>query len=51
LQIFNFSRIRSAPDTSASDNVVGWGTKGDRFSVLEKGVGIDGSTWYHVRYE
>jgi hypothetical protein len=45
------ARIRSAPDTSTNDNVVGWGTKGDRFSVLERGAGRDGSTWYHVRYE
>jgi hypothetical protein len=45
------ARIRSAPDTSRNDNVVGWGSRGDRFSVLEEGFGRDGSRWYHVRYE
>jgi hypothetical protein len=45
------ARIRSAPDTSSNDNVVGWGSWGDRFSVLEEGFGRDGSRWYRVRYE
>ncbi|MDR1621114.1 MAG: SH3 domain-containing protein [Synergistaceae bacterium] len=45
------ARIRTAPDTSRSDNIVGWGNRGDRFSVLEEGTGRDGSTWYRIRYE
>jgi hypothetical protein len=44
-------RIRSAPDTSTNNNVVGWGSTGDRFSVLEEGSGRDGSKWYRIRYE
>ncbi|MDR1379048.1 MAG: SH3 domain-containing protein [Synergistaceae bacterium] len=44
-------RLRSAPDTSRNDNIIGWGTNGDRFWVLEKGAARDGSTWYRIRYE
>jgi hypothetical protein len=44
-------RIRSAPDTSTNDNVVGWGANGDRFRVLEEGTARDGSAWYRIRYE
>ncbi|MDR1376091.1 MAG: SH3 domain-containing protein [Synergistaceae bacterium] len=44
-------RIRSEPDTSTNDNVVGWGIRGDRFLVLEEGFAKDGSRWYRVRYE
>ena len=44
-------RIRSTPDTSNNDNVVGWGRNGDRFVVLGEGTGRDGSKWYNVRYE
>jgi len=45
------ARIRSAPDTSTNDNVVGRGVYGDRFTVLEERVGRDGSKWYHIMYE
>jgi len=45
------ARIRSAPDTSTNDNVVGWGRNGDRFIVLEEGSGIDGSKWYNIMRE
>ena len=44
-------RIRSEPDTSTSDNIVGRGYTGDRFIVLEEGSGSDGSMWYNVEYE
>jgi len=44
----NNARIRSAPDTSANNNVVGWGRTGERFTVLEEGIGSDGAKWYHV---
>jgi hypothetical protein len=44
-------RIRSAPDTSTNDNVVGWGNSGDRLVILEEGRGRDGSVWYRIRYE
>ena len=47
----NNARIRSAPDTSANNNVVGWGRAGDRFTVLEEGTGRDGSKWYNVVFE
>lgn len=42
------ARMRSAPDTSTNENVVGWGTIGDRLIILEEGVGTDGSMWYYV---
>ncbi|MDR2179351.1 MAG: SH3 domain-containing protein [Synergistaceae bacterium] len=45
------ARIRTTPDTTRKDNVVGWGTKGDRFTVLEEGFGKDGARWYRIRYE
>ena len=45
------ARIRSSPDISTNDNVVGWGHAGDRFTVLEEGAGVDGSKWYNVVYE
>jgi uncharacterized protein YgiM (DUF1202 family) len=44
-------RIRSAPDTSTNDNVIGWGRNGDRVLILEKSRSRDGSGWYRVRYE
>ena len=45
------ARIRSAPDTSTNDNVIGWGSSGDRFTILEEGSGGDGSKWYNIIYE
>jgi hypothetical protein len=45
------ARIRSTPDTSRNDNIVGWGSSGDRFSVLEEETNPDGALWYNIRYE
>ena len=45
------ARIRSAPDISTNDNVVARGQPGDRFTVLEEGLGSDGSKWYRIQYE
>ena len=45
------ARIRSTPDTTTNNNVVGWGNRGNRFFVLEERIVKDGSTWYHVRSE
>jgi hypothetical protein len=47
----NSARVRSAPDTSDTGNVVGWGRKGDRFAVLEQGADKSGGVWYRVRFE
>ncbi|MDR1875534.1 MAG: SH3 domain-containing protein [Synergistaceae bacterium] len=47
----NSVRVRSAPDTSDTSNVVGWGRKGDRFSILEQGTDKFGSVWYRIRLE
>ena len=45
------ARIRSAPDTSTNDNLIGRGRSGERFIVLEEGPGTDGSKWYNVEFE
>ncbi|MDR3230606.1 MAG: SH3 domain-containing protein [Synergistaceae bacterium] len=47
----NSARVRSAPDTSDTGNVLGWGRKGDRFIVLEQGADRSGGVWYRVRFE
>jgi hypothetical protein len=47
----NSARIRSAPDTSDTTNVVGWGRRGDHFSVLEQGADKSGAAWYRVRFD
>jgi hypothetical protein len=35
----------------SADNVLGWGLKGERFSVLGETSGRDGSKWYNIRYD
>jgi hypothetical protein len=44
-------RIRSTPDTSTNDNVIGWGRSGDRVLILEKNTARNGGVWYRIRYE
>ena len=44
-------RIRSTPDASVSNNVIGTGRKGDRLLILKEDTGKNQSKWYNIRYE
>jgi len=44
-------RIRSTPDTTTAQNVVGWARAGDRFTVMEEARGRDGLLWLYVVYD
>ena len=45
------ARIRSTPDASTKDNIVGWGRTGDRFTVLQEDTDGTGAKWYLIRDE
>lgn len=45
------ARIRSTPDASTKDNIVGWGRTGDRFTVLQEDTDGNGAKWYLIRDE
>ncbi|MDR2523829.1 MAG: SH3 domain-containing protein [Synergistaceae bacterium] len=44
-------RIRSTPDASVNNNVIGTGRKGDRLLILKEATGKNQSKWYNIRYE
>lgn len=44
------ARIRSTPDMTAN-NVVGWASRGDRFTVLEEARDSVGARWLYVVYD
>ncbi|MDR1731903.1 MAG: SH3 domain-containing protein [Synergistaceae bacterium] len=47
----NAARIRSAPNTLDTTNVLGWARRGERFTVLERSADSGGGSWYRVRFE
>lgn len=44
-------RIRSTPDQSNDDNIIGRARRGELLSILEEITNEDGEKWYHVRLD
>lgn len=44
-------RIRSTPDATLKNNIVGWGQSGERFIVEEESADQSGTNWYRIRSE
>ncbi len=47
----NSVRIRSTPDRSGDDNIVGRARKGEALTILEEITNEDGEKWYRVRMD